>query len=80
MGQKKFSKEIRKYLEIMKMKIQQTIIYGTEWRQCQEGVYNCKRIDLKKKKSLEMNNMTLILKELEKQEQSKLQGTRSKEL
>lgn len=50
MGQKKFSKEIRKYLEIMKMKIQQTIIYGTEWRHCQEGVYNCKRIDLKKKK------------------------------
>ena len=61
----------------MKMKTQFTKTYGMQWRWC-PGKFIAVNAYIKKERS-QINSLTLQLKELEKEQQTKLKTSRRKE-
>ena len=64
----------------MKMKTQDTQTYRMQWKQYTEEIPSYKWLYFLKKERSQSSNLTIYLKELEKEEQTKLNTSRRKEI
>ena len=62
------------------MKIQQSKTYGTQQKQFREGSLQQYKLSLGKKKKMQINNINLHLKHLEKKKETKPKFSRRKEI